>query len=103
MIEVKSEYGYVELKTKGSPEMVTADLVLIMEAVKKTLPEEELPNFKSYLQDVVSDEGALWMTVAQRKEQSSRNLGKIFLDMMEAFLAERITQQKGTAADESGT
>ena len=71
--------------------------------VEETLPEEELPGFKSYLQDVVSDEGALWMTVAQRKEQSSRNLGKIFLDMMEAFLAERIPQQKGTAADESGT
>ena len=103
MIEVKSEYGNVVLKTKGAPIMVTADLVLIMDAVKKTLPEEELPVFKSYLQDVVSDEGTLWMTEAQRKEQSSRNLGKIFMDMLEDFLAERIPKQKGTAADESGT
>ena len=103
MIEVKSEYGHVELKTKGSPVMVTADLVLIMDAVKKTLPEEELPVFKSYLQDVVSDEGDLWMTEAQRKEQLSRTLGRRFLDMIEVFLAERILQQKGTAADESGT
>lgn len=103
MIEVKSEYGHVELKTKGSPVMVTADLVLIMDAVKKTLPEEELPVFKSYLQDVVSDKGDLWMTEAQRKELLSRTLGRRFLDMMEAFFAERIPQQKGTAADESGT
>ena len=103
MIEVKSEYGNIELKTKGSPGIVAADLVLIMDAVKNTLPEEELPGFKSYLQDVVSDEGDLWMTVDQRKEQTSRTLGRIFLDMMENFLAERIPQQKGTAADESGT
>lgn len=103
MIKVKSEYGRVELKAKGSPVMVMADLILIMDAVKKTLPEEELPCFKSYLQDVVSDEGTLWMTDAQRKEQSSRKLGRIFLDMMEDFWAERIPQQKGTAADESGT
>lgn len=103
MIEAKSEYGNVELKTKGSPVMVAADLVLIMDAVKKALPEEELPVFKNYLQDVVSDEGALWMTDAQRKEQSSRTLRKIFLDMLGDVLAERIPQQKGTAADESGT